>query len=622
MKSFNPHVSSRATSHREFTFKSIILGMILSFVFAIGNAYLGLKVGQTISASIPAAVLSMAFFRLFARKNTILENNIVQTMASVGEGLAGGAIFTIPALYLLGAPPTLSHVALLCFFGGVLGILFMIPMRRYIIVKEHGIIPFPEGTACAEILKAGHASGNNAILALVGVLLGAGYKVCTSITKFFQENVSFLLTRYENTEFQIDCTPALVGVGFIIGPKISALMFAGGAISWWVLIPLIKIFGTGTAQVFPSHQLISAMSAEQIWSSYIRYIGVGTVAIGGILGFIKMIPLVTTTFHIGIKELLGGFKKTKHVKRTDRDISMAYLIIGAVLVILFFWLYPGFPMNFFTVFLLVVLSYLFTAVTSITVGLVGSSSNPVSGMIITIILITCLIFVALRWTTPPFLIAAITMGCVAAVSICLASATSQDLKTGYLLGATPQKQQIAEIIALLLPSIGLGFTLFLLDKAYGFGSPDLPAPQATLMALIGKGILTGQLPLTLISVGVVLGVVLLLLGIPILPFAIGLYLPLSLSTAIMLGGVIKIIVNRASSDPDTEMRGVLLCSGLVAGDALTGILGALLVITGVISTGTAAQFGNTISFIAYLLFALIITLLCLYVKDRNPQTKK
>src|SRR3989344_4431777 len=389
--SFHPHVPATERV-REFTFRASALGLIFGFFFAVANAYLALKIGTTVSASIPAAILSMALLRLLFKKATILENNIVQTIATVGEGLAAGVVFTIPALILLGDTPSIGKIFLLSSLGGILGILFMIPMRRFIIVEEHKKLPFPEGTACAEILKAGEKSGKSAIMASWGVLTAALYKVGSGALFFWKEAPSWNFPFLQKATFSVDATPALLGVGYIIGPRIAGLMFAGGAFAWWGLIPLIVLFGQGMSLIYPSEIPIREMSADDIWSNYVRYIGAGALAFGGLMSLVKIAPLLYRTIHVSVKELTRAFHTGEQQKRTEKDISMAWLLIGSFAIILFLWLIPTFEMNLLTILLLTVLGFFFVAVTSLTVGLVGSTSNPVSGMTITTLLITCIIF--------------------------------------------------------------------------------------------------------------------------------------------------------------------------------------------------------------------------------------
>lgn len=578
---FKPYVPAESKM-TEFTLRAVILGILLGLVFGVGNAYLGLKVGTTVSASIPAAVISMSILRTFFRKPSILENNLVQTIASVGEGLAAGIIFTVPALFILGEDISITRMFLLSVLGGVLGVLFMIPMRRYIIVKEHGILPFPEGTACAEILKSGEKSGSKAAMAFTGIITGALYKIFSNGLNLWRETPSWTIAPLQKTAFSIDATPALLGVGYIIGPRIAGYLFAGGAMAWWVLIPLIKMFDISMDNIFPGTIPVVQMSAEDVWSNYIRYIGVGAIAIGGLASLINIVPAVWKTVHSSIKELFAAASTTR-LPRTDKDISLRWLILGSLAIILTLWLLPGLPMNLVTILLLTILGFFFVAVTSLTVGIVGSTSNPVSGMTITTLLITCLIFVALGWTERLYLIAALTMSIVACVAICMAGTTSQDLKTGYILGATPRYQQIAEMIGAILPALAISGTVYLLHHTYGFGSSQLPAPQGTMMALIAQGVIEKNIPFTLVSIGAIIGLLLRILTIPILPVAVGLYLPLSLSTPVMLGGMAAAFIKHRTKDKEIYERGILSSSGLIAGDACIGVILALLTVAGWLS---------------------------------------
>lgn len=612
---FEPYVPA-SQKIPEFTLRATGLGIFFGFFFAIANAYLALKIGTTVSASIPAAILSMAVLRIFFRKATILENNLVQTIATVGEGLAAGVIFTIPALILMGETPSAGKIFILSALGGILGILFMIPMRRYIIVQEHKKLPFPEGTACAEILKAGETSRKAAVMASWGVLVAALYKIGSGALFLWKETPSWTFRFLKRSEFSIDATPALLGVGYIIGPRICGMMFAGGALAWWVIIPLILTFGQGNTLVYPSTIPVSQMSADDIWNHYVRYVGAGALAVGGLLSLFKIAPLLYKTIHVGIKELFGGFYARAHLPRTEKDISMAWLLLGAVAIILLLWLLPTLQMNLVTIVLLVILGFFFVAVTSLTVGLVGSTSNPVSGMTITTLLITCLIFLFLGWTERVYLVSAMTMGCVSCCAIAMAGTTAQDLKTGFLLGATPRSQQIAEIIGVILPSLALGYTIYILNEAYGIGSKAMPAPQATLMSMIVEGVINGGLPYALVGAGAMIGIVMAILGVPVLSFALGLYLPLSLTTATMVGGLVRAYVDRKSSDPLVQEKGILLASGLIGGDACIGIALALLTISGVIPVDAPSYFPNWVSLATYLLLGMGLSFYVLR-KGRN-----
>jgi len=602
---FEPYISKDKTI-KEFSIKSIVLGTILGFFFAIANAYLGLKIGTTISASIPAAIISMGIFKiLFRNKATILENNIVQTIATVGEGLAAGVIFTIPALIILGDTPSIGKIFIISLLGGILGVLFMIPMRRYIIVEEHGVLPFPEGTACAEILKTGEKEHKTAIMALWGILAGSFFKACSGFG-LWAEKFTYILRPFQKANVSIDATPALLGVGFIIGPRITSIMFSGGVLAWWVIIPLIRMFAASDSIIYPSTIPFAEMSSNEIWSNYVRYIGAGTVATGGLLSLIKIWPIIFKTVHVGVKELFSGLKHKKEIDRTDKDISLAWLILGSIAIILTLWLLPNLSMNLTTIILLVIIGFFFVAVTSITVGLVGSTSNPVSGMTITTLLITCLIFVFLGWTERFYLIAAITMAAVANIAICMAGTTSQDLKAGFLLGATPRAQQVAEIIGVLIPALTLGGTLYILNEAYTLGSDNLPAPQATLMALIAQGVIEGELPYTLFIIGIIVGLIVQLIKLPVLPFAIGLYLPLSLTSGILFGGIASWIVNKYTKTEGAKEKGILISSGFVGGDACIGIIIAILTVFGAVSPEAQSLLPSYFALIAYVLLGLFL----------------
>ncbi|PIS02320.1 MAG: oligopeptide transporter, OPT family [Chlamydiae bacterium CG10_big_fil_rev_8_21_14_0_10_42_34] len=614
-ETFQPHVPS-STVMKEFSLRATILGLIFGFFFAVANAYLALKIGTTVSASIPAAIMSMGVLKLLFKNSTILENNIVQTIATIGEGLAAGVIFTIPALILLGDSPSIGKIFILSSLGGLLGILFMIPMRRFLIVQEHKTLPFPEGTACAAILKSGEKNHKTAMMALWGLLAAGAYKICSNAIFLWQETVSWSFKTFNKAEFSIDATPALLGVGYIIGPRIAGFMFAGGALAWWVIIPLIVEFGLGTATVYPSAVPIAQMSSEMIWDSYVRYIGAGCLGIGGIYSLVKIAPLLLKTIHVSVKELFGGYAERANLPRTEKDISLAWLLIGSIAIILFLWGFPTLPMNFLTILLLVILSFFFVAVTSITVGLVGSTSNPVSGMTITTLLITCIIFVLLGWTERVYLISAMTMGCVACCAITLAGTTAQDLKAGFLLGATPRSQQLAEILGVLIPSLALGYTVYILNQAYGIGSSVMPAPQATLMSLIVKGVIGGNLPYALVGSGVVLGIIMIVLGIPVLPFALGLYLPLSLSLATMVGGIVRAYVNHKGADDLTQEKGILLASGFIGGDACVGVLIALAALGGVIPVDKAGFLPNWVALLAFILLGAVLAIFTLRKSER------
>ena len=585
-KHFKPYVpADKITS--EFTVTSVVMGIILAVVFGAANAYLGLRVGMTVSASIPAAVISMGVIRMLLRKNSILESNMVQTIGSAGESLAAGAIFTMPVLFLWAkegvmGTPSIITISAIAICGGLLGVLFMVPLRNALIVKEHGILPYPEGTACAEVLLAGERGGSSAKTVFIGMGLAAVFKFLVDGIKVIPGVLTAPLKALK-TEFSAEIYPALIGVGYICGPKISSYMFAGGIIGWFVLIPAIVTFG-GETVLYPGSDTIANMYAEggasAIWSSYIRYIGAGMVAAGGIMSLVKSLPVIFTTFIDAVKGISGA--GNTGLERTDRDIDMRFVIAGIAALIVIIWLLPQVPVTFAGAVLIVLFGFFFGAVSSRMVGLVGSSNNPVSGMAIATLLLATLTLKFTGDTGAHGMAGAIAIGSIICIIAAMAGDMSQDLKTGFLLGATPAKQQVGELIGSTVAAITIGGVLILLNNAWGFGTKELAAPQATLMKMIVEGVMDGNLPWTLIFIGVFVAIVVEVLGIPVLPVAIGLYLPLELSSTIMIGGVIRWIVDRKSSEEeDDASTGILFCSGMIAGEGLVGIMLAILAVIGV-----------------------------------------
>jgi putative OPT family oligopeptide transporter len=572
---------------REFTWLSVILGVVIGIVFAAANAYLGLKVGMTISASIPAAVISMGIIRGILKRNSILENNIVQTIGSSGEAIAAGVIFTIPAFFIWHIDISLFKIFILSLIGGSLGILFMIPLRRYLIVREHKNLPYPEGTACAEVLKAGEEGGVKAKTVFWGLGLGAFYKLLVDKKGFglWNESPGWDLSFFKKAYIGFDALPALLGVGFIIGPRIASYMLVGGILGWLVLIPLIAIVGADLLKpLSPSTELlISQMSPSQIWNFYIRYIGAGAVACGGIISLIKAFPTIIESFKMGIKEIKFG-KNSKGssdgkngIPRTEKDLSMKFVLYMTIGIIILISILPQIPVKLIGAIFITIFSFFFVTVSSRLVGLVGSSSNPASGMTIATLLGTSLIFLSLGWTDTSGMIAAMTVGAVVCIAICSAGDISQDLKTGYLVGATPYYQQISEFIGLIAAALFIGLTLNILKPDILSG--ELLAPQANLMAMVVQGVLRQELPWAFVLCGIFAALIVEILGIQSLPFAVGLYLPLSLSTPIMMGALVKAFVEGKSEEANKNKveKGILFGSGLIAGEGLVGILLALMV---------------------------------------------
>ncbi|MBQ8176531.1 MAG: oligopeptide transporter, OPT family [Oscillospiraceae bacterium] len=590
---FKPYIpASKITP--ELTATSIIMGIILSVVFGAANAYLGLRVGMTVSASIPAAVISMGVIRVIMKKNSILESNIVQTIGSAGESLAAGAIFTLPALFLWASEgvmekPGIVEITLIALLGGLLGVFFMVPLRNALIVKEHGTLPYPEGTACAEVLLAGEEGGANASTVFAGMGFAALFKFIIDGLKAVPGEVSLRVKGFAG-EIGTQIYPAVMSVGYICGFRISSYMFAGGVLSWLVLIPLIVMFGEN-AVVYPSAgatigEIFAESGASGIWSSYIRYIGAGALAAGGIISLIKSLPLIIRTFKDAVKSInvKGGAQGT--VPRTEQDINMKVVLIAIAVLTLLVWLVPAIPVSLLGAFIVVVFGFFFATVSSRMVGLVGSSNNPVSGMAIATLLIATLILKFTGATGAEGMSAAIAIGSIICIVAAISGDTSQDLKTGYLLGSTPKKQQIAEIIGVVAAAFAIGGTLYLLDSAWGFGSEELGAPQATLMKMIIEGVMSAELPWNLVFVGVFIAVLVEVIGIPVLPFAIGVYLPVQLNACILVGGIVRLVFDKMKKKEEEEKKeiindGILFCSGMIAGEGLVGIVLALLAVFGV-----------------------------------------
>ncbi|NLT52763.1 MAG: oligopeptide transporter, OPT family [Ignavibacteria bacterium] len=640
--SFNPYIKP-SDFIPEFTVKAIILGAVFGIIFGAATVYLGLKVGLTVSASIPIAVLAISVFKKIGNA-TILENNIVQTIGSAGESVAAGVVFTIPALLFLPGGTDYFHyfqIFVLALSGGVLGILFMIPLRRSLIVKEHGKLPFPEGTACADVLVAGEKGGKLAQKVYLGLGIAFLYKLLMSIIGLWKDVPQYIFGRKSalpNGTLNGEITPELLGVGYIIGFKISGIMVAGGVLSWLVLIPLITLLGDGLTTVFsPGTKLISEMSAGEIWSNYIRYIGAGAVTFGGIVTLIRSFPTIINAFKDSFKDLKENRGENKIEKiRTEKDIPLVFVLIGSVVLVVFMAIIPTIPTNFLSAVMIVIFGFFFVTVSSRIVGLIGSSSNPISGMTIATLMATSLIFVAVGWTGEIYQPIALVVGSIVCIASANAGATSQDLKTGYIVGATPVKQQIGLIIGVLASVVVIGFTLLLLNNALGIGPvtaehpTPLPAPQATLMATVIKGLLSQNLPWGLVIIGMGLAAVMELCGVRSLPFAVGAYLPLSTTSPIFAGGLVKLIVDKIKKTNEEESEigpGALFSSGLIAGGSLTGILIAILVgsnyngksFLSYINTGIGESLGTAGDILGVFMFLVLALILYKFAitKEKN-----
>lgn len=611
---FKPYIPADKITP-EFTITSILTGIILAIVFGAANAYLGLRVGMTISASIPAAVIAMGITRIIFKKNSILESNMVQTIGSAGESVAAGAIFTMPALFLwakegLIAQPSILTISLITLCGAILGVLFMIPLRNSIIVQEHGTLPYPEAQACAEVLLAGEKKGSTAKAVFSGMGIAALFKFIIDGLKAAMGAIVVPLKSFK-TEFSAEIYPAVLGVGYICGFKISSFLFAGGLLAWFVMIPLIVAFG-GNTVLFPSTisvaELYAAGGAGAIWSQYVRYIGAGALAAAGIISLVKSLPLICKTFASAIKGLKGTDSSGSN-ERTSHEISIKAVIIGIFITAMAIWLLPPLQAGIVSAILIVVFGFFFATVSSKMVGLVGSSNNPVSGMAIATLLISTILLKISGDTGAHGMVSAITIGSIICVIAAIAGDTSQDLKTGYLLGATPKKQQIGELIGAVISALTIGGILILLNSAWGFGSKNLAAPQATLMKLVTEGVMQGNLPWSYVFIGAMCTVVFELLGLPSLAVAIGIYLPIELTATIMIGGFLRKLMDRKNKASSCEnSKGVLFCSGLIAGEGLMGVLLAILTVTKItdkISVGAKLPEGLRLAGSIIILAALI-----------------
>ena len=585
---FEPYVAASA-SPAEFTLRAIVVGALFGLLFGASTVYLGLRAGLTVSASIPIAVLAISVLKRLGG-STILENNIVQTIGSAGESVAAGVVFTVPALILLTpyGPQYFTYVqiTMLALAGGILGVLLMVPLRQALIVKEHQGLPYPEGTACADVLIAGERGGALAVTVFKGLGLGALWKSLSWIVQLFRTVVGYSMARasfFPNATLNLDVSPEYLGVGYVIGPRIAGVMFAGGVLSWMVLLPLLTILGNYMSAPLPpipaSGLTISQMSAAALWSAYIRYTGAGAVLAAGLITLGRTIPTILTSFKESVRGFGAGHVQPVRI-RTERDIPLAVVLGGSLLLALFLGLAPRMPLqgNLLAALLLLVFGFFFVTVSSRITGLIGSSSNPISGMTIATLILTCTIFVALGWTGDRYAPVALCVGAIVCIAAANAGATSQDLKTGFLVGATPVYQQTGLLIGVVTSSLVIGMTTLYLHGVMGIGSSALPAPQATLMATIIKGLLGRNLPWGLVLVGVFISIALELCGVHSLSFAVGSYLPVATTAPIFVGGLVRGYVEKRTGRAEkSELgAGTLFSSGLIAGGSLAGILYAVL----------------------------------------------
>jgi putative OPT family oligopeptide transporter len=634
--------SASAAPLAEFTVKAVITGIVLGIVFGAANAYLGLRVGMTVSASIPAAVMTVAIFRLVGRKGTILEANISQTIGSASTALATGSIYTLPALFMWGIIPPYMQVVALCFLGGVLGLAAMIPLRRLLIVEAAAELPYPEGTACAEVLRATAADSSGSIWIFRGMAVGAAVKILVSLAFLMPSSVHAALPPIlPKAELALELAPALFGVGYILGYRQSAICVAGSLVSSLALTPLIAWLGSTLAvPLYPeTTRLISAMSATDIWARYVRYIGAGAVATAGILTVARGLPTMVSAFAAvarGIRQgshvhgagatqagALAGQPAGRaaaglHAPDTDRDLPGSFVIGAIVLVVAVAALVPGvFAGNMGPLPRAIcaagvgLFGVLFVTVAARIVGIVGVTSQPTSGIALITILGVASVFAAMGWNDPGARAAVLTVGTIVAIAGSKAGDISQDLKTGYLVGATPARQQFGQLIGASFACWAVAGTVILLGTAYTFGSRELPAPQATLMKTIVEGVLSGALPWGLVLSGGGLTLGAMLCGASGLAFAIGVYLPLASMAALYVGGCVRKIVERRDGTAGGNSNpGVLAASGLVAGEGLAGVLVAGLVASGLAPKSMAPRIGGAAGELAV---ALVILATCAFL---------
>ena len=558
---------------KELTLTALVLGVLLAIVFGAANAYLGLRVGLTVSASVPAAVISMGVLRFVLRRDSILENNMVQTIGSAGESLAAGAIFTLPALYLWAgerpaefAVPKLLSVTLIALAGGILGVLLMVPLRRPLIVADK-TLTYPEGLACADVLRAGEAGAKHAKNVFAGLGVAAAVKFVTGWLQWIPETFLWPVKLVRGA-VGFDVSPALLGVGYIVGPKISAFLFGGAMLGWMVLMPVL------VATVPEAASLWDAGGVKDIWRNYVRYVGAGAIAVGGFISLLRSLPTFLHTF----KPPKGTPGENGVERNAGRDLPLKAVIGCLVCVIAFIWLVPAVPVSVFGAILIALFGFVFAARSARMVGLAGSSNNPISGMTIATLVVSTLALKETGSVGATGMVAAIAIGSIVCIVAAIAGDTAQDLKTGHLLGATAWKQQIGELVGVIASALAIGGVLALLHKAWGFGSDAISAPQATLMKVIVEGIMGGGLPWHLIGVGAALAAVLALLRVPVMPVAIGMYLPVGLSVTMFAGGLVRGAASRHGGREawKAEDVGWLFSAGLVAGEGLCGIILALL----------------------------------------------
>lgn len=607
----------------ELTIFAIIIGCILSVVFAAANTYLALKVGMTIAAGIPAAVLGTGILKSIFKRNNILEVNMVSGIAAMGEAIAGGIVFTLPAILIWGMKLSIFTVVVVIILGGIIGILFIVPFRKYLVIEEHGKLLFPESMACSEVQVTANQGGSGFKTVLLGVVAGGLYNLFSGGFLLWSQEADWNINLAQNgkaiyqSQFGFDAMASLAGIGFIVGIEVSLYMFAGSVVAMFGLVPLIKYVGAGlTIPLYPATVIIAKMSASDVRGSYIKYIGAGAVAAGGFISLAKSMPTMISSFKASVKGV-GG--KVATTKRTDLDIPMTWIIGGAAFVFFLSWLLPMIKVSAIGAILVVIFSFLFAVVSARMCGLMGASNNPVSGMTIATLLFITAILKTIGKTGNAGMLAAILAGGIVCVAISVAGDAGQALKTTFIVGGTPKKIEIGMFAGVLAGSFAAAGAMLLLIHTYGFTGPNaIQAPQATLMSMIIKGVMTAQLPWAFVLVGVTFGVMCELMGLPVLAVALGIYLPIQLSAGILVGAIVRVFVDKKFSKDKEQQKvqvekGILLASGLVAGDAIMGIfIAGFAALNMATPMGFGARYMTNITLnpwttaVTYLLFAIWI----------------
>ncbi len=622
---YKPYISP-GENIKEFTIRAIVIGCVLSVLFGAANAYLAMKIGMTICASIPAAVIGMAVLKSF-KNSTVLENNIVQTVGSSGEALAAGVAFTVPALLIMNLDIRIVTIFVIAATGGILGCVLMIPLRKFLIKDEHGKLPYPEGTACAEVIVAGKEGGASAKMLFKGLGIGGGFKFLTNGICLFPEELDLPLKGFlKGGAFGADVYPSLLGAGFLVGPRISAMSLAGSVIGWFGILPLIYMVGQYAPEAIGIADIpIGEMDHWDMWTYYLKYVGIGSVVMGGFISLFRALPIIVRSF----KGTFGAYKnKLEKIKRTEQNVSNRLIIILVIIVLAVIAFQPVFPSvlaGSIGAILVLVFGFIFVAVSSHLVGYVGSSNNPIVAMAIGSLLVTAILFRVMGFSGASGVTAVVIIGSIICISIGVSGDMAQDLKTGFLLGATPAKQQYGQMIGVICAAAVMGAVIIMLDKVYTIGSKDLAAPHANMIKSLAEGVMSGNLPWTLILSGMGIALAVWLLGGEVLPFSVGLYLPIHLSVTMMIGGIIRGIVNKARYNEEVRSKkvekGTLYASGYIAGDALMGVLVTALIYcgTGIDSWAFLDPLRTGNAWISTAVFSLVIAYFCYQVFSKNGE---